>query len=390
MVSLTQSNAPLRVFPGVQGALFVLPDGSLWQWGRTAKGLGVGGLERVGADIDWVQAAQGGAKIVGLRRDGTLWEWGYVGAASGGLGMSWIDSPRQVGAGHDWAAVAAGPSHAAVLRRDGTLWTWGDNSLNQLGIGPGLNQSQPVQVGTNADWASVCCEPNGTLAVRKDGTLWAWGNHISFANAGAGVPVMPITLFYPSQVCRETNWAEVNLGMGGLMRTRSGELWHGLYAAPAPDASATLVCRLITSNAVPLRVATGLAGAPKLYELRKDGSLWERTQLFAYWQTEPAGKWRRIGKRTDWVSIWGANGTTYGLTADGVVWTWGFDPTRPANTSLAYRLAALQARIGNPLRASPAPLLGWLSAKLMPYQFTPEPRPLMRILPPQSSNLDSQ
>ena len=37
IVSLTENNAPLRVFSGIS-VLMVLPDGSLWRWGQTGGG----------------------------------------------------------------------------------------------------------------------------------------------------------------------------------------------------------------------------------------------------------------------------------------------------------------------------------------------------------------
>ena len=375
-VSLSRSNAALQVFPGGQVALFVLPDGTLWQWGKTRNGINAAPVQ-LGTDASWAQAASGGVRMAALRRDGTLWEWGYVDAPNGG--MIWIDKPRQVGASQDWIAVAAGMTHSAALRRDGTLWTWGNNSLGQLGIGPGQRPEQPTQVGTNTDWTSVSCESAGTLASRKNGTMWAWGRLDLFATAGNGPSVMPAALYFPSQICRETNWAEVSTGMGGLMRTRSGELWHAFYAAPAAEASAAAVCCLLVSNVAASRVAIGLAPAPKLYQLRNDGSLWERTQPLASSQSTAPGEWHRVGKRNDWVLISGANGTVYGVTADGFVWTWGMDPSRPAAPTLDSRIAVLRSRIGASVRLAPTTLPAGLGTA---YSFTPEPRPLMRMLPP--------
>jgi len=57
---LVQSNMPLRVFPGVGGVLMILPDGSLWQWGKTGPGSWPRAKvpAQVGTNHNWMQALQ--------------------------------------------------------------------------------------------------------------------------------------------------------------------------------------------------------------------------------------------------------------------------------------------------------------------------------------------
>jgi len=107
-------------------------------------------------------------------RDGTLWEWGQSGSRVGKPASFGVE-PTQVDTNCDWMSVAATTTYTVALRTNGTLWAWGDNSIGQLGTGPGPSQIRPVQVGTNSDWAAICCPWSGTMALRRDGTLWAWG-----------------------------------------------------------------------------------------------------------------------------------------------------------------------------------------------------------------------
>src|SRR6266516_2419795 len=118
VVSMTHSNAPLRVFPG-PAIFMILPDGSLWRWGGSVwpdfpKAVVP---EQIGTNCDWTQAASMGSRCVGIHGDGTLWEWG-------------------------------------------------DNSAGQLGNGPRPNTTNLVQVGTNHYWAAATCQGAYTLGLR--------------------------------------------------------------------------------------------------------------------------------------------------------------------------------------------------------------------------------
>jgi hypothetical protein len=278
VVSLNQSNAPVRVFAGPAGALLILPDGSLWRWGK----LGTAALsraavpERVGTNCDWVQAAAGYNHLTGVWRDGTLWEWRQRGGTPGEIAGS-ITELAQVGSSHDWIDIAASAAHSVALRRNGTLWAWGDNSRGQLGIGPGPRQTtpvqaqtnigyaavpiaqtrrtwhiNPVQVGTNSDWAALCCPWSSTLALRRDGTLWAWGQ----VNVVGTWGITPNNLPLPIQVCLESNWTEfITGGFVPLVRNRLGEVWEPFQAPPNPEATAASSFRLIATTSVPGRFA---------------------------------------------------------------------------------------------------------------------------------------
>ena len=366
IVSLQHTNKPLRVAQGPDGAFLILPDGSLWHWGQlTGPAPKMGKApEQVGTNCDWVQVVGAQNLCVGLRSDGTIWEWGRH-----GRGVS--DAPRQADPGRDWIDISATPRNAVALRKDGTLWAWGDKLGVQTVYGSNLFWTNLVQVGDDHDWTAVSYQRLANLGVRRDGTLWVWGQVFIFSNGRSSRNTYPA----PTLVCRETNWVGFTTGFQTLARTRSGELWEPLSSLPGPEAPAELACRLVASNAAPDHVAMAYCGAGLLYEVRPNGTLWKKDSPMLIQASTPSpGKWRQVGHRSDWASIWGVGGTAFGLTSDGTLWTWGIDPTRPPVPDLSAKLKLLQTRIaayfaGKPTRMQPP--------RMPAYQS--EPRPLMHL-----------
>ncbi|MDB6111274.1 MAG: hypothetical protein JWR69_3024, partial [Pedosphaera sp.] len=374
VVSITQSNAPLRVFPGA-GIFLVLPDGSLWRWGQTGGPQFPRAIvpEQVGTNRDWTQAVAAGRHCVGLRKDGTLWEWGGAIATPGRYGqVRMAADPEQVDPGYDWIQASTGGGHSVALKKDGTLWAWGDNSVGQLGNGPGPNPTNLVQVGVDRDWSAVSCQGTFTTGLRTNGTLWVWGRVYAFGN---GLPTMK-NVPTPTQVCRETNWSSLTPGFGALEWNRSGELWRLMEPRP-PGAQETVAStgQLMVSNSMPDHVAFAFGGKWSLYQVRSDCTLWESSYLTGFMAAAPTGAWRQVGKRSDWVSIWGNGGTALGLTADGTVWTWGFDQGKEAGADFAFKLKRLQARVMAMFGSAPGST-GFSSTPPYPK----EPRPLMRLV----------
>ena len=159
-VAMASERDASRVAAGGYHMMAVLPDGSLWAWGRNYAGqLGIEWKDqasdqpsvripaRVGQDNDWAAVAAGDHHSIALKRDGALWAWGYN--AFGQLGNGSADdahSPVLVKGGNDWTAFAAGDYHAIALKRDGSIWTWGLNKRGQLGVGTTQNHPSPVRV----------------------------------------------------------------------------------------------------------------------------------------------------------------------------------------------------------------------------------------------------
>jgi ABC-type transport system involved in multi-copper enzyme maturation permease subunit len=364
VVSITRSNVPPSVVSGTT-TFITLPDGSLWRWGRTG---GLGQIEnriavpqRFGTQDDWSQIAASGYNFVGLRRDGTLWQWD-----------SRANSMKAVGADNNWARVSAGNSHFAAIKKDGTLWAWGNNYAGQLGNGPGTNVDAPIQVGDKAGWSDVQCQGDSTLALRTNGTLWIWGQTW---NQSTGINSFPT----PTLFCRDSNWTRLTYGIGmwPLARNASGEVWKLALALADPSAPISEIGDLSATDSLTDRIVTAFVGKPELYELRNDGTLWEKPfSISPQFIVSPDEKWRQVGTRSDWVALWGSH-TAFGLTADGTLWTWGLDPSRDTTWTFSMRLQLIQDRIhgvfGNGAGA-------WTTGHGPAAVIQETPRPLLRLI----------
>lgn len=383
------TNGDLRVFPGGIGVFLILPDGSLWRWGQ-AGGFAFSRAmvpEQVGTNCDWLQAYPANGQCVALRKDGTYWHWGSDYGAplvSPVPFTNLILSPEQVGAENDWASVTTGDQHSAALKKDGTVWAWGHDEGGQMGNGLGFKetnlvrfnrfylhpiQTNLVQVGTNRDWIAIgCAQGSDTIGLRANGTLWVWGQVNRFWNARPGA-IFPV----PTQICRETNWLAIE---SDLALNRDGQVWRLFRAPPDASASAAATCLLLASNCTAGRFAFAQTG---LYQLHADGSLWKAELTWHVGHdlhVTMGDRWHRVGKRSDWISLWGM-GTALGLTADGTVWIWGNDHGQEGESPLSVKLNLVEDQLRRWLGlARPKPFTRW---SMTPIQKTP--RPLMRILP---------
>jgi hypothetical protein len=389
MARMQTTNGVLRVFPAGMGVLLILPDGSLWRWGQ-AGGFAFSRAmvpEQVGTNYDWLQACSANGQCVALRKDGTFWHWGSDYGApliSSVPFTNLILSPEQVGAENDWASVTTGDQHSAALKKDGTVWAWGHDEHGQMGNGLGTKetnllrlsrfylhpiQTNLVQVSTNRDWIAIgCAQGSDTIGLRANGTLWVWGHVNRFWNGRPGA-IFPV----PTRVCRETNWLAIE---SDLALNRDGQVWMLFRAPPDASASAATTCLLLASNCIAGRFAFAQTG---LYQLHADGSLWkaELTWHVGHDLHVTMGhKWHRVGKRSDWISLWGM-GTAVGLTADGTVWIWGNDLGQEGQMPLSLKINLVEDKFKSWLGLAPSKSRSrwWMT----PAQRTP--RPLMRILP---------
>ena len=236
-----------RVAAGGYHMMAVLPDGSLWTWGRNYAGQlgiqwkdqasdqpGVRTPVRVGKDNEWVAVAAGDHHSIALKQDGALLAWGYN--AFGQLGNGTSDdahSPVPVKGTNDWTAFAAGDYHTIALKRDGSVWTWGLNKRGQLGHGatPVKHRPRPFRVGDDKwlvikagsaanvledaysptrvgednDWTAVAAGGYFSAALKRNGSLWMWGDN-RYGQIGIGTEDHQFT---PVRVGKDNDWARV-------------------------------------------------------------------------------------------------------------------------------------------------------------------------------------
>lgn len=335
------------------------PDGALWSWGENSEGqLGSGVVQNQPvpvpsfSDVSLLSTGAGLHTVV-VRADGSLWtsgygEWGQLGrpnrvlvpgvrgprfatvaasqlhslgvAADGAL-WAWGDNshgqlgvgdrlrratPVQAGVG--FSRVEGGSFHSVGLKTDGTLWAWGWNHVGQLGLGDLVDRGVPVQVGSG--YSATCAGFEHTLGLRSDGTLWAWGNN-GRGQLGVGDTTSRDT---PTQV--GAGYAAVACGDFHSL----GLLSDGALRAWGSNASGQLGVGDTVDRLSPADAGVGysvIAAASFSVALRTDGTLW--------WFGPGAGPTPvQLGTRT-WVAVSAGNGSALALSADGSLWSWGYN-----------------------------------------------------------------
>jgi hypothetical protein len=356
MVWITQSNNPVRVTVSGQedqGFLFILPDGTLWSWGRQGA---IAPPRQIGTERDW-QEVSINRTAGGVRSNGTLWTWAPD-----------IRSAKQFGTALDWASVRVLNDGLLALKRNGSLWN---------ARGPILAKQKWKTVRSSPDFGLF---PSEYYGIRVDGTLWEWGSLYCRSAAGWLATNYPD----PVQVCKESNWIGFNDTLGEGARNDADESWSLLPLGGLPNAGASI------TNISTLMSSNGAAGARgwlftsnwmyARFELRSDGTLWASPwndpTPWTVWKPAPGPRFR-VGERSDWVSIWGSRQTMLGLTADGTLWTWGAD-----NGQESHWVTVFLDRIDSIKRG----LAGWGLSFYVPVDdisdespLQKEPRALMRL-----------
>jgi hypothetical protein len=372
-MSIARSNAAFAVYPGNGGARFIMPDGSLWQWGEgvtNANGL----PELFNDQHHWAKVFNRTDQWLAQDTDGHVWE-----------GRRWQSRLVPLGAplpgtNQDWAELTGGVMYTLGLQRDGTILGW------EMSYGATGKTNPITEVATNLLWRAISAYGPNCIGVSSDGRLWTWQRQ-GFA---------PLTFTQPMLASTNTHW--IGVDDGEYAWSSSGELC-GKWGIP--------IDRLESKNAIKGRFAVGAM----VHEIRSDGTLWaigspgppvsrpiarrgsssggsiiSYGRYFVHYGNGVAPHsgnlpWRKIGNRSDWISIWGSDETYFGLTGDGTVWVWGTDWGQQPVETWKDKLANLWEDIRDRFQPSagvPGRMAGRPAAMAtLPYQA--DPRPLMRF-----------
>ncbi len=123
-MTMAASNAVFGVYPGSDGAMFILPDGSLWRWGHDVK-IPDGQPELFDDRHHWAKVFARTDDWLEQETNGNVWEGRF-----GAWNLVAFPATNQ-----DWAELAGGVRITLGLQKDGTIWGWMSNN-GELGAQP--------------------------------------------------------------------------------------------------------------------------------------------------------------------------------------------------------------------------------------------------------------
>jgi alpha-tubulin suppressor-like RCC1 family protein len=338
-----QAVAPVFV-SGLNHALVLRPDGSLWAWGWNSNGeLGDGTANdatvprQIGAGYTAVSA--GAFVSMGVKSDGSLWTWG-----NGPLGDSTLqrNAPVQVATG--FATVAAGWNNGAGFKSDGSLWIWGDSRWGQFGgaTAPVGNFDPSFRL-LGPGYSAISLGIGHVVALRPDGTLLAWGKN-DFGQVGDGQsgnqacadsfgrPIL--CRFVPAQI--GTGYSAISAGADyTLALKQDGTLWAWGDNSAGQLGDGTTTRRLIpiqiVGNFVSIAAGTRFSAA-----LKADGSLWVWGNTIWVGGSELGAPLTLVPKQiaTGFSAVAVGSGSILAKRMDGTLWAWGANSFGQLGTGL--------------------------------------------------------
>ena len=170
----------VSVAVGINYAVAIDKDGSIWAWGAT-------GSDQFDNDIllktetrimlehpdgkKWKAVSAGFNCAAAIDEDDFLWAWGrYALGPKGNIMAATNNMPVKVmhPAGKKWKSVSVEGYHAAVIAEDGSLWAWKSSEENR----PMNDRHDPIQIGGDTNWTAVHTYGGHITAQKKDGSIW--------------------------------------------------------------------------------------------------------------------------------------------------------------------------------------------------------------------------
>jgi len=305
-------NRIVAVSAGVNHAMALKADGTVWTWGFNVQGeLGDGtyteygepdssGASRISIDRSGYvpQQVPGLADIVGIAATsaggtawnaaGEMWQWGN--ARVSGTILKERLSPQKNDAVGSVVFVSAGNGLLTTVDKDGTVWTQGWNTFGQLGDGKRDESGRigTIQVEGIANVERVMTDGATVLAFQRDGKVFEWGVSL--------------------------------LETKGLNRTdpaHYGQMPHHLQPTVTPA----------LQGFSEIRNTTNLLVKPSLLGLKTDGTVWTFGDN-ALGQLGVSGvaerySWGQVAGLPQISTVKGAFGSNLAVGKDGSIWAWG-------------------------------------------------------------------
>lgn len=178
--------------PGASHVTVVNADGSVWAWGRNARGqLGDGTQTDRFAPVpvtgltDVAMTAVGSDYTLAMKQDGTVWQWGQRLT----LSETSVDLvPAQTPGISTASYIAAGLNTAYVVLEDGTVRWWGDFDGDfDTQSGYPASTATPLAYSELTDMVAISAGNGFAVGVDGIGRVFSWGRN-DLGQLGTGIP----------------------------------------------------------------------------------------------------------------------------------------------------------------------------------------------------------
>jgi RHS repeat-associated protein len=336
--------APKAVFGGVEFSAALMSDGTVKEWGDDTYGQlgnGANGSSYVPAAVPSLSGVAsfsvGKYHAVASFVDGTAKAWGInnLGQVGSNSSTASYQSPTSVYGLAGTATVSAGYNTGYALLSDGQIKAWGYNDHGQ--VGPvGTYTAVPygaLPVGTGP---AVPAPPSAVVATPADASAeLTWDS----PSTNGGVPIAQYLVQpYRSNIAglaRFTGTSATSYTATGLINASDYNFTvAGMNCVGTGSSSGQSSAVQPTTTTVPAQVScpsfqTVAGGRSHTVAIKGDGTVWSwglngSGQLGNGTTTQPASPGIvRAGTLTNVLSVAASWYSSYALTSDGTVWSWG-------------------------------------------------------------------
>jgi len=274
---------------GIYHTLVLLGTGKVLAWGNNKYGqLGNGTTTQSFTPVEVklpsgellsnvVEIAAGDYHSVARLSDGTVWGWGWNLYGQLGNGSN-ADSPNPVqvvGLPAPATALTARFRGSGVILADAshTLRLWGDNQGGQLGDGSTTSSNTPVQPVGITDAVALDAGDHHNLVVLGNGQIWAWGRNVE-GQLGDGTGVNSPLPVQASGIDNAVAVTGGDIHSGALLTDQTAKCWGRNVAGELGNGQATGTSKVPVAVLNLTNVTALVAGGLSTYGLLADGTVW--------------------------------------------------------------------------------------------------------------------
>ncbi len=225
----------VKVEAGIQHAVALRKDGTVWAWGLNTNGrLGIGNTTdmRYATQVknptgdgfleNVVDISAGNDFTIAVMKDKTVYGWGAGGGHSLGVNSTADRTlPTKMNNSYNVIQAVTGADTTWVLKADGTVWGTGENSNGQLGDGSTTDRAELVptinkdQNGSIKQIVRITSGMNHIVALSIDKTALVWGYNANYqlGNNSTAKATYPIELKGPNNTGIMENIAHIGAGV---------------------------------------------------------------------------------------------------------------------------------------------------------------------------------